>query len=176
LPLASRGTRIGATLIELAIIFLAPVIGALAFIVWSLIVWDKGQTPGKQCLKLQVLHLGTRAPVSWGRMALRQFVYPLCVQLGALVLLGVLLTVPGANVGAPELLILYLLMLAIVAAVNVVLFAVTPLRQTIFDKMCNTVVVDQQRRSYSWDAPSSETAYKDSSKDLPPPPPPPTVF
>ena len=42
--------------------------------IWTLITWADGQTPGKKLLGHVVVDAATGVPFDWGRMALRQFV------------------------------------------------------------------------------------------------------
>jgi len=44
----------------------------IGWIVWSLIIWSRGQTPGKQILKMRVYNKTTSAPARWGQMLVRQ--------------------------------------------------------------------------------------------------------
>jgi uncharacterized RDD family membrane protein YckC len=50
-------------------------------IIWTLVVWAQGQTPGKQLLGMRVVRLDTRTYAGWGRMFLRDFVGKLLVAL-----------------------------------------------------------------------------------------------
>jgi hypothetical protein len=69
--LSSAGERFGGFLLEL--LFAVALLG-IGWVVWSLIVWGRGQTPGKQVLQMRIVHLSTRAPTGWGRTALREVV------------------------------------------------------------------------------------------------------
>lgn len=70
--LASPGRRLAAYLRDGLIVILTLGLGAL---VWSLIVWNDGRTPGKQLLGLRVVDAVTGQPAGWGRMFLRIVVY-----------------------------------------------------------------------------------------------------
>jgi uncharacterized RDD family membrane protein YckC len=48
----------------------------IGWLIWSLVVWGQGQTPGKQIVKLRVYDKTTGAPVKWGHMALREVALP----------------------------------------------------------------------------------------------------
>lgn len=69
--LSSPAKRFGGYLLEGVLAILTLGIG---YVVWSLIVYARGQTPAKQVLKMRVVALrrGTRA--SWGRMFLREWI------------------------------------------------------------------------------------------------------
>jgi uncharacterized RDD family membrane protein YckC len=70
--LASPGARFGSYLMEYVLLFVTLGVG---WLVWSLIVWDKGTTPGHQVLKQIIVDEKTQEPLSWGRMALRELVF-----------------------------------------------------------------------------------------------------
>jgi uncharacterized RDD family membrane protein YckC len=69
--LVSPGGRLGAVLLD---VLLAVVTLGIGYIIWSLIVWSNGQTPGKQLLGHVVADAQTGAPADWGRMFMREFV------------------------------------------------------------------------------------------------------
>jgi len=67
--LATPQHRLGAVAVDVGLIFATSFIG---WGIWSLIVWGKGQTPGKQLLKVRVLNEPTGQPATWGQMLIRQ--------------------------------------------------------------------------------------------------------
>ncbi len=67
--LATPQHRIGAVAVDVGLIFATSFIG---WGIWSLIVWAKGQTPGKQLLKVRVLNEPTATPATWGQRLIRQ--------------------------------------------------------------------------------------------------------
>ena len=69
--LATPGKRIGTYLLEIPLAIITLITG---YIIWTLIVWGRGQTPGKQVMGLRVYHLENRRAASWGQMFLRQFI------------------------------------------------------------------------------------------------------
>jgi hypothetical protein len=75
-PLASRGKRFGA--LALDILFYTITCG-FGWLVWTLIVWKDGQTPGKQVLKMKTYGTVLARPANWGHMAIRNFLIPLVV-------------------------------------------------------------------------------------------------
>lgn len=75
--LASSGRRIGGFFME---ILLAIVTLGIGYVVWTLIVWARGQTPGKQVLHMRCYRLEDRRPAHWGWMLLRQFIGSLIYQ------------------------------------------------------------------------------------------------
>lgn len=69
--LASTGRRIGGFFME---ILLAIVTLGIGYFIWSLIVWARGQTPGKQVLKMRCYRVENQRVANWGWMLLRQVV------------------------------------------------------------------------------------------------------
>ena len=69
--LATAGKRIGTYLLE---IVLAVVTLGIGYLIWMLIAWGKGQTPGKQVMGMRIYHLENQRAASWGQMFMRQFV------------------------------------------------------------------------------------------------------
>ena len=69
--------RLGAVVLDSVFCVLTLYIG---YIVWALIVWGQGQTPGKQVLKIRVYSADTGRPASWGHMAVRQFLIPISLS------------------------------------------------------------------------------------------------
>ena len=78
IALSSAGRRLGGHLLDGLLILCTLVIG---WIIWSLVVWAQGQTPGKQMLGMRVVRLDQRTYAGWGRMFLREFVGKLIVSL-----------------------------------------------------------------------------------------------
>ena len=115
--LASRGRRIGALFLELLLAIVTCLIG---WLIWSLIVYSRGQSPAKQVLKMRVIRLESRQVAGWGWMALRDLVLKAVV---IFFLAGVFL------IG-----IIWLIINAIVLLSN-------DRNQTVWDKMVKTAVV-----------------------------------
>ena len=78
-PKASPQHRLGAIALDAV---LSSATFGIGWIIWSLVVWGQGQTPGKQILRLRVYDQDKKAPVMWGHMALRQFAIPFAISLG----------------------------------------------------------------------------------------------
>lgn len=70
-PLATPAVRLGAYLLEA--LFAVITLG-IGWIVWSLIVWGKGTTPGHQVVRLYIVDSKTGKTATWGHVALREFV------------------------------------------------------------------------------------------------------
>ena len=78
LRLATPGHRIAAVAVDVGLSIVTLNIG---WFIWNLIVMAKGQSPGKQLLKVRVLGEGTKQPANWGHMAIRQFLIPLTTNI-----------------------------------------------------------------------------------------------
>ena len=81
---ASRGLRFGGYLLESLLLVVTLFIG---WVIWSLIVWGRGQTPAKQVLKMRVIDERTGRAAEWGRMAIREFVIPMIYTVAYLLLI-----------------------------------------------------------------------------------------
>ena len=75
---ASPQHRLGAVVLDGLFCTLTFYIG---YIIWALIVWGQGQTPGKQIVKIRVYSSDTGRPATWGHMAVRQFLIPVAFSL-----------------------------------------------------------------------------------------------
>jgi uncharacterized RDD family membrane protein YckC len=71
IPLTNPWARLGAALLDVLLIIVTLFIG---WAIWTLIVWSKGQTPGKQICGQRVVMKQTGQAARWGDMALRDFV------------------------------------------------------------------------------------------------------
>ena len=69
-PKANPRHRLAAALLDGLLAMVTLYIGWAS---WSLIAWSKGQTPGKQVLKIRVYDKTTGRPVRWGHMLIRQY-------------------------------------------------------------------------------------------------------
>lgn len=115
--LASRGQRFGALFLELLLAVVTLLIG---WLIWSLIVYARGQSPAKQVLKMRVIRLESRSSADWGWMALRELVLKAAVIffLAGVFLLGIIWVI-----------------------VNGVVLLNNDRNQTVWDKMLKTVVI-----------------------------------
>ena len=113
LMLSSPGKRLGALLLE---VLLAAVTLVVGWLIWSLIVYARGQTPAKQVLKMRVVSLKDQQAAEVGWMALRELVLKVI----------------------PSFFILGLLWVAI----NGIVLLTNDRYQTLWDKMLKTVVID----------------------------------
>ncbi|HEX4822057.1 MAG TPA: RDD family protein [Acidimicrobiales bacterium] len=69
--LSTKGKRFGAMLLEGVLVIVTLVIG---WLVWSIILWKKGQTPAKSILKMRVINLDQNRAANVGEMAMREIV------------------------------------------------------------------------------------------------------
>ena len=69
--LSSKLKRFGSALLEALLVIVTLGIG---WLVWSFIVWGRGQTPAKQVLGMRITDTQTLRAATWGTMALREIV------------------------------------------------------------------------------------------------------
>jgi uncharacterized RDD family membrane protein YckC len=69
--LAGTGKRFGGWLLDLLLLFVTLGIG---YVIWSIILWQKGQSPAKSILKMRVVSAEEYRPFGMGDMALRSLV------------------------------------------------------------------------------------------------------
>lgn len=74
---ASVQHRLGGFALDLALYATSIITLFLGYIIWSLVVWGQGQTPGKQILRMRVYSIDTGKPATWGHMAIRQLLIPM---------------------------------------------------------------------------------------------------
>jgi hypothetical protein len=70
IQLSTAGRRLGGYALDLALAIVTLFIG---YLVWTLIVWGRGQTPGKQLLGMRVVDMNRSVRASWGKMFVRDF-------------------------------------------------------------------------------------------------------
>jgi uncharacterized RDD family membrane protein YckC len=68
--LTSVGKRLGQFLLDW---LLATVTLFIGWIIWSIIIWDQGQTPAMQLLHIRAVKVDTKRTASWGTMFVREF-------------------------------------------------------------------------------------------------------
>ncbi len=68
---SSVGKRLGGYLLDVVLAIVTLIIG---WLIWSLIVWNKSQTPGKQLLRMKTVKKDTGERATYGTMVLREFV------------------------------------------------------------------------------------------------------
>lgn len=93
--MASSGRRIGGFFMEM---LLALVTLGIGYFIWMLIVWGRGQTPGKQVLHMRCYRVADQRSAHWGWMLLRQFVGGVMYELSA----GILFLVSAIMLVARE--------------------------------------------------------------------------
>jgi uncharacterized RDD family membrane protein YckC len=75
LPIGVTFTTAGRRLGQYALdALLAIVTLGIGYLIWSLFIWRRGETPAMQILRIKVVKLDTGVPATWGTMALREFV------------------------------------------------------------------------------------------------------
>jgi len=81
--LATFQHRLGALALDCALYVVTLGIG---WVIWSLVLWGQGQTPGKKILKIRVYAADTQRPATWGHMAIREFLIMFAIGIAAGVL------------------------------------------------------------------------------------------
>lgn len=122
--LASRGKRFGALLLEILLVVVTLGIG---WLIWSLIVYSRGQTPAKQMLQMRVIRVEGQQAAGWGWMALRELVLKAAIVflLAGVVLLGIVWVI-----------------------VNGIVLLNNDRNQALWDKMVKTVVISDPDNLY----------------------------
>ena len=122
--LATRSQRLGALFLELLLAIITLLIG---WLIWSLIVYARGQSPAKQVLKMRVIRLESRRAADWGWMALRDLVLKAAAIffLAGVFLLGFIWVI-----------------------VNGIVLLNNDRNQTLWDKMLKTVVIHDPSDRY----------------------------
>lgn len=70
-PLATPAVRLGAFALETV---LAVVTLGIGWLIWSLVIWSKGTTPGHSIVRLYIVDAKSGRTATWGHMALREIV------------------------------------------------------------------------------------------------------
>ncbi len=141
IKLATPGHRIAAVAVDMGLSIVTFNIG---WFIWNLIVMAKGQSPGKQLLKVRVLSEDSRTPATWGHMAIRQFLIPLAS--GLFFLIPYYLLISREFSGATSLnLILVLLCLGAYLLIWVIdfIWLFTRTNRRLIDYWAKTIVVNE---------------------------------
>ena len=72
-PKANPRHRLAGVVLDAVLLMVTFYIG---WIIWTLILWGRGQTPAKLILKMRVMDVKSHQPATWGQMAIRQFLIP----------------------------------------------------------------------------------------------------
>ena len=87
--------RLGGKAVDLA---MYSVTFGIGWLIWTLVIWGQGQTPGKQILKMRVYDKTTSKPAKFGQMAIREFLLPLTTTVVILPFIAVVfLSIPDDN-------------------------------------------------------------------------------
>lgn len=135
--LASKARRVGAYFMEFLLVIVTLFIG---WLIWSLIVYSRGQTPAKQVLGMRVIISETKRCASWGTMALRE-----------LVLKGAVVSVAGALIdmaGVPAIDTVLSLALLLWWIAAFIMLLVDDNNQTVWDKPIGTLVINDPSKQY----------------------------
>ena len=78
LRLTTPQHRIASWALDTVLVSLTFVIG---WLIWSLFSWKNGQSPAQRILKIRVFSFGSNQPVTWGHMAIYEFLFGFAVIL-----------------------------------------------------------------------------------------------
>lgn len=79
LRIATFQHRLGAYALDAALALLTLFVG---WLIWSMIIWGEGQTPAKKILGIRVYSSISKTKVTWGHMAVREFLIPFALVIG----------------------------------------------------------------------------------------------
>ena len=105
--------------------------------IWSLFLWNRGQTPGKQLLKMRAYDSKTVRPVKWLRMLKRQFLIPFGLLLIVSIINGFL-----SDAGYPDSVVLGIALWGYSIADALWIFK-NGERRRLLDHMAGTVIVNE---------------------------------
>jgi uncharacterized RDD family membrane protein YckC len=125
---SSVGRRLGGYLLDVLLFIVTLGIG---WIIWSLVVWNRSVTPGKQLLGMKVVKKDTGLRASYGTMALREVI-------GRWLVIALIAAV-----------------CSIVALVLYFMLVWDKDRQELWDKIAGTIVVDDPHDVLSPESPSA---------------------
>ena len=140
--LATPGHRIGATAVDGGLMVVTVGIG---WVIWNLITWNNGQTPGKSLLKIRVFNEPTGSPATWGQMCIRQFLIGNAISIPCAIAYAVYMSRNSYNVtwsmGLLFIIICYMLQITILI-IDFVWF-LSGSHRRIIDYWSGTVVVNE---------------------------------
>ena len=148
LVLATPGHRIGAILVDAGFYILSAFLFSLPYFIWSMITLTKGQTPGKQLLKIRVYNSETLQPANWGKMFFRTAFLPgvfgVCIAVPELVLLATGDSYYGYNPGGLAGFAFFVL-IAISLAIGIIdlVWFFGSERKRLYDYWAKTIVINE---------------------------------
>lgn len=83
---ASPGKRLGGYLMEGVLVAVTLVIG---YVIWALIAFGRGQTPGKQVLGMRVVKLNDGQAANFGTSFMREFIAKPVISVLSIATLGI---------------------------------------------------------------------------------------
>lgn len=140
--LATPQHRLGAAAVDAGLYIVTLGIG---WAIWTLIVWGRGQTPGKQLVKIRVYGEVKNSPANWGHMLVRQSLIPAALTL-SLNIPSLIFIIGNSQyefsaISSIAMLLLVMAYLAIVIIDIVWIFG--PTRRRLLDYLAKTYVVNE---------------------------------
>ncbi len=125
--LAPRARRFGGFVLDLILFIFTLGVG---WLIWSLVIWQKSQTPAKYLLKMRVVKLESRSGASYGIMFLR--------QIGISALYNLIIYIIGLSTNNETIVAIG----SLISLVAVLWIFFNDLKQTLIDKILGTVVIN----------------------------------
>ena len=142
LKIATPGHRIGAIAVDAGLYIVTLGIG---WFIWNLVMMAKGQSPGKNLLKVRVINAANGQPARWGHMFIRQALLQFSLSMFYLVPYYLWVykefSIDVNPVGLVALVLAFLLYIAITIVDFVWIFG--PQKRRLVDYWAGTVVVNE---------------------------------
>jgi hypothetical protein len=140
-PKASIQHRLGGKAVDVA---MYSVTFGIGWIIWSLVVWGQGQTPGKQIVKLRVYNKINFNRVTWGHMAIREFGLP--ATLSIVFWLTLMLSAGGLANASDAYVGVFVLIASAIFLVDVFWIFKDDAKNRLVDVICKTDVLNESPR------------------------------
>ena len=140
-PKASIQHRLGGKAVDFA---MYSVTFGIGWIIWSLVVWGQGQTPGKQIVKLRVYNKANFNRVTWGHMAIREFGLP--ATLSIVFWLTLMLSAGGLSNASDAYVGVFVLIASAIFLVDVFWIFKDDAKNRLVDVICKTDVLNESPR------------------------------
>jgi uncharacterized RDD family membrane protein YckC len=99
-PVAAASRRLVGLLMEFVLVIATLFVG---YIIWSLVLWGQGQSPGKKVLGLRVVKVSTGQAATRGTMALREIIGKMCSNAGPMWIVNGVMILGASHRGIADL-------------------------------------------------------------------------